>query len=158
MRSVLASAPANLGRRLKERRLTRRIETLWREKARENAAGGLPSWREFEACVANEDLSFCFAVDMRISDSRPYFIFIGDALWRFSGVYLAGKTQWETALIDIAAAKMNEAALNKSAVPYLGHLRLDGGGRMTFRSVILPLADNGVDVTHVFGAASGRAS
>ena len=95
---------------------------------------------------------------MRISDTRPYFIFIGDALWRFSSLYLAGKTQWETALIDVAAAKMNEAALNKTPVPYVGHLRLDSGGRMTFRSMLFPLADNGVDVTHVFGAASGRAS
>lgn len=154
MRSMLAEAPARLSRRLKERRLTRRVEGLWREKAKR----GLPSWRDFQGCVLKEDLSFCFAVDMRVSDSRPYFIFIGNALWRFSGLYLAGKADWETALIDVAAAKMNEAALSKSPVPYVGHLRLDSGGRMTFRSVILPLADNGVDVTHAFGAASGRAS
>ena len=155
MRSVLADAPANLSRRLKERRLTRRVEGLWRDKAR----GRLPSLREFqESGLGEEALSSCFAVDMRISDTRPYFIFIGDALWRFSSLYLAGKAEWETALIDVAAAKMNEAALNKTPVPYVGHLRLDSGGRMTFRSMILPLADNGVDVTHVFGAATGRAS
>ncbi len=154
MQSELAPAPAGLVRRFRERRLTRRVEAVWRERARRR----LPSWRELRDDALGEDLAFCFAVDMRISDTRPYFVFVGDALWRFSSLYLAGKKQWETALIDVAAAKMNEAALNKAPVSYVGVLRLDGGGRMTFRSVILPLAEDGVDVTHVFGAASGRSS
>ena len=152
MRSVLAQAPAGLIQRLKERRLTWRVEMRWRDRAR----GRLPSWREMRGSDFGDDLAYCFAVDLRLSDTRPYFIFIGDALWRFSGLYLAGKGQWETALIDVAAAKMNEAALNRAPVSYVGALRLDGGRRAAFRSVILPLADNGVDVTHVFGAASGQ--
>lgn len=154
MRSMLAQAPARLSGRLRERRLTRRVEDLWRA----SASAGLPSWEGIQEMDLGEDLSFCFAVDMRISDSRPYFIFIGDALWRFSGLYLAEKPHWETALIDVAAAKMNEAALSKSPVPYMGHLRLESGKRMVFRSVIVPLSENGADVTHVFGAAGGRSA
>lgn len=154
MRSMLMQAPARLNGRLKERRLTRRIEDVWRAQA----CAGLPSWSDLQEADLGDDLAFCFAVDMRISDTRPYFIFVGDALWRFSSLYLAEKAHWETALIDVAAAKMNEAALNKSPAPYVGHLRLDDGKRMVFRSVILPLAENGVDVTHVFGAAGGRSA
>lgn len=154
MRAMLAEAPRRINERLKERRLTRRIEDLWRAKAETR----LPSWGDFQGVDLGDDLSFCFAVDMRISDTRPYFIFIGDALWRFSGLYLANRSEWETALIDVAAAKMHEAALSKEPVPYVGVLRVENGERMTFRSILLPLADNGVDVTHVFGAASGRAA
>lgn len=151
MRSVfsgLSSTPA----RLTERRLSRRLRDVWRAKA----GDGLPAWGDFLRDDLGDDWRFCFAVDLRLSDAQPYFIYIGEALWRFSDVYLAGGGQWETALIDLAAAKMDEAALTKAPVGYVGNLRLADGQRMVFRSVLLPLADNGVDVTHIIGAANGR--
>ena len=164
MNATVSDKPAGLPVRLKERRLTKRVQRVWRAKtgagsAADGAAeavGVLPAWRDISAGDLGEDWPFCFAVDLRLSDASPYFIYLGEALWRFSGLYLSSRERWETALIDLAAAKMDEAALNKAPVGYVGNLRLDDGRRVVFRSILLPLADNGVDVTHVFGAANGR--
>ena len=160
MSAILSDKAAGLPVRLKERRLTKRVQRIWRAKAGAGAADEavdvLPAWRDFSADDLGEDWPFCFAVDLRLSDAAPYFIYLGESLWRFSGLYLASRERWETALIDLAAAKMDEAALNRAPVGYVGNLRLDDGRRVVFRSILLPLADNGVDVTHVFGAASGR--
>ena len=175
MNATVSDKPAGLPVRLKERRLTKRVQRVWRAKTGAGSAakdavkvagkvtdgaaeavGVLPAWRDISADDLGEDWPFCFAVDLRLSDASPYFIYLGEALWRFSGLYLANRERWETALIDLAAAKMDEAALNKAPVGYVGNLRLDDGRRVVFRSILLPLADNGVDVTHVFGAANGR--
>jgi len=138
--------------RVKERRLTRRIQKIWKAEAN----GGLPSWCDMKALDLGKDWDYCFAADLRLSDGRPYFIYLGDVLCQFSDIYLSGRGQWERTLLDSATAKMDEAALAKTPITYGDILRLKDNRRVVFRSVLLPLAENGVDVTHVFGAASGK--
>lgn len=137
---------------IKERRLTRRIEKTWKQKVN----GRLPAWADIEALDLGEDWDFCFAVDLRLSDSEPYFIYLGDTLCQFSNLFLSKPSQWRRTLLDSATQKMDEAALSKTPVSHSDILRLEDGRRVIFRTVLLPLADNGVDVTHMFGAASGK--
>ena len=138
--------------RFKDRRLTKRIQKTWKK----TASGFLPSWRDIQSLDLGEDWENCCAVDLRLSDGFPYFIFLGDALCHLSNLYLSGEGHWEMSLLDIATGKMDEAALNRAPVSYGDVLRLQDGRRVLFRSVLLPLADNGVDVTHVFGAINGK--
>lgn len=147
MKTLLRENPV----RLKERRLTRRVEKAWRAIAQDR----LPSWADVQNLDLGPDWNFCFAVDMRLSDGFPYFIFMGDDLCRFSNIYLSGR-RWEQTLLDLATTKMDEAALSRAPVFYDDAMRLFNRQRIVFRSVLLPLSDNGADVTHVFGAANGK--
>ena len=142
--------------RLKERRVTKRVEAAWRECAEAQPKGCLPSWADIEQLDLGQDWDFCFAVDMRLSDGFPYFIYMGDGLCRFSNIYLSGRNYWEKTLLDLATTKMDEAALSRAPVYYDDILRLYNRRRIVFRSLLVPLSDNGPDVTHVFGAANGK--
>ena len=62
----------------------------------------------------------------------------------------------EETLLDVATAKMSEAALSRQPVFYDSVMRLFNRRRMVFRSVLLPLSSDRANVTHVFGAANGR--
>ena len=141
--------------RLKERRLSRRVHKRWEELATEAGPGQLPSWRDVEGLDLGPDRNWCFAVDLRLSDGFPYFIYLGDELCRFSNIYLSGRRRADTTLLDMATRKMDEAALQREPVFYGDMLRLFNRRRIVFRSVLLPLSDNGADVTHIFGAANG---
>ena len=138
--------------RLMERRLTKRIQNAWQQQE----SGRLPSWREFQSKDFGDDWTRCFGVDLRLSDDKPYFVYLGDSLSKLANVYLLGERQLEQNVLDVVTAKMDEAALNRRPISFGDVLRLDGGRRIAFRSIILPLADNGVDVTHAFGAVNGR--
>lgn len=148
MHTVIGDRPV----RVAERRLTGRVRKTWEA----CADGRLPSWSDVRALDLGDDWRSCFAVDLALSDAYPYFIFLGDDLFKLSGVYLGRDGRWESTLIDLAASKMDEAALSRAPASLSDTLRLPGGRRIIFRSVLLPLSDNGSDVTHVFGAANGK--
>ncbi|MEO1137148.1 MAG: hypothetical protein AAFW68_11185 [Pseudomonadota bacterium] len=138
--------------RITERRLTERIRKKWAKIAGDR----LPSLREVEALNLGPDRVYCFAVDLRLSDVFPYFVFMGEELTRFSSVYPMGDPRREKTLLDTAIAKMDEAALTRAPVEFSDIKRLDDGRRVGFRSILLPISENGEDVSHVFGAARGR--
>lgn len=138
--------------RVAERRLTERVRRQWASAAH----GRLPSLREMEALALGADRDFCFAVDLRLSDIFPYFVFLGDGLERYAALYQSGDARSERSLLDVAMMRMDEAALNRAPVEFSEIKRLATGKRIAFRAILLPLSENGVDVTHVFGAARGR--
>lgn len=148
MHTVIKERPV----RLVERRLTARVRKTWQA----CAGGQLPSWDDVRALDLGDDWKSCFAVDLALSDGLPYFIFLGDELFKLSSVYLRGRGQWESTLVDLAASKLDEAALSRAPVSLSDTLKLSDGRRIVFRSVLLPLSENGADVTHVFGAANGK--
>ncbi|WDI30602.1 hypothetical protein PUV54_11615 [Hyphococcus flavus] len=138
--------------RVTERRLTERIRQKWATLAR----GRLPSLREIENLNLGLDRDYCFAVDLRLSDILPYFVFMGDELSRYSTLYPMGDPRREKTLLDTAIGKIDEAALTRQPVNYDAVTRLDNGRRIAFRTILLPVAENGRDVSHVFGAAKGK--
>lgn len=153
MKSDVLDNPATAAeRRATERRLTERVKNKWARLAR----GRLPSLREVEDLNLGPDRPYCFAIDLRLSDIFPYFIFMGDEISRFSAAYPLGDARREKTLLDAAMAKMDEAALSRMPVEYSDIKKLDNGRRVAFRSILLPVSENGQDVTHIFGAAKGR--
>lgn len=149
---VLEAAGRKTTSRITERRLTERIRNKWARLSDDK----LPSLQEIEALNFGPDWPFCFAVDMRLSDIFPYFLFMGDAIARYSTAYPMGDPRREKTLLDTAMAKMDEAALARAPVEFNDIKQLDDGRRVAFRSILLPLSENGQDVTHIFGAAKGR--
>ncbi|MEX6634623.1 PAS domain-containing protein [Hyphococcus lacteus] len=138
--------------RVTERRLTERVRNQWMRLAGDR----LPSLREVEALNFGPDRDYCFAVDMRLSDILPYFIFMGEELARYSSLYPMGDARREKTLLDTAMVKMDEATLSRAPVEFSEIKRLDDGRRVAFRSILLPLSENGTDVSHIFGAARGK--
>ncbi|PQA86149.1 hypothetical protein [Hyphococcus luteus] len=139
-------------RRITERRLTERVKNKWARIAR----GRLPSLREVEELNLGPDRPFCFAIDLRLSDIFPYFVYMGEEISRFSSAYPLGDPRREKTLLDAAMTKMDQAALNREPVEYSDIKKLDDGRRVAFRSILLPVSENGQDVSHIFGAAKGR--
>ncbi len=139
-------------KRVTERRLTERVKNKWARIARDR----LPPLSEVQTINFGPDKPYCFAVDLRLSDVFPYFLFMGEELAKYSTVYPMGDPRREKTLLDAALAKMDEAALSRGPVEFSEIKRLDDGRRVAFRSILLPASENGVDVTHIFGAASGR--
>ncbi len=154
MRTDVLEAPGKVAlKRVTERRLTERVRNKWARITRDR----LPSLKEIESLNFGPDQPFCFAVDLRLSDVLPYFLFMGEELTAYSTVYPMGDPRREKTLLDAAIAKMDEAALTRQPVEFSDIKRLDDGRRVAFRSMLLPASENGVDVTHIFGAASCRA-
>lgn len=140
-------------KRVTERRLTERVRNKWARVARDR----LPTLQEVEAISFGPDRAFCFAVDLRLSDVFPYFLFMGDELATYSTIYPLGDPRREKTLLDTAIAKMDEAAITRAPVEFSDIKKLDDGRRIAFRSILLPVSENGTDVTHIFGAARARA-
>ena len=149
---VLESPGRFSSNRGNERRLTERVRNKWARIAN----GRLPSLKEVEALNFGPDHDFCFAVDLRLSDIFPYFLFMGDALAVYSTNKSMSDPRREKTLLDTAMAKMDEAALMRAPVEFSDIKQLDDGRRVAFRSILLPASENGEDVTHIFGAAKGR--
>ena len=152
MRDTLIAPGRKTSVSVAERRLTVRVRRKWQT----IAEGRLPSLKEVEALDWGEDWEYCFAVDLRLSDIFPYFLFMGEALSSYSVAYPLGDSRREKTLLDTAIIKMDEAAITRAPVEFSDVKQLADGRRVAFRSILLPVSENGRDVTHVFGAASGR--
>ena len=137
---------------LAEKRLTRRVYQSWKTCAR----GGLPSWDDIKALDLGVDWSSCFAVDLGLSDSFAYFIYLGEDVSELSYVTMVGECGREMSVLDYAASRMDEAVLSRAPVVASGAERVLDGGRAFFRTILMPLSQNGRDVTHIFGSATGK--
>lgn len=135
-----------------DRRLTHRFTALWSQSAR----GGYPSWAEFRTADLGADWNWVFAVDVKRSQGFPYFIFLGSRLARLSDVYLSGDEDWTMSLLDRAAAEVDACIAARAPIQRDARLILYSGERILFRSVTAPLSENGADISHVCGVASGR--
>lgn len=135
-----------------ERRLTERFTAHWREAT----TAGLPNWRQFRAIDLGADWNAVFAVDLRQSLGFPFFIYLGPSLAHLADVYLSGDEEWTLSLLDRATDELELTAAAGKPISREATLTLFDGHRVMFRCVTAPLAENGVDITHVCGVACGR--
>ncbi len=142
----VAPAPAS------DRRLTQRLVTAWARAAR----GYFPSWEAMQDMDLGEDWNWVFVVDLEKSVGFPFFIFLGDSLAKFSNVHLSGTTDWTMSMLDKASEDIYAAVASEGPHYRDDMLTLADGRRVLLRSVTAPLADDGQNITHVVGAASGR--
>lgn len=135
-----------------DRRLTRRLVDAWARAAR----GQFPSWEAMQHSDLGDDWDWVFAVDLEKSVGFPFFIYLGHHLAKLSDVHLCGESDWTLSLLDKATADIYAAVASEAPHYRDDALTLCDGRRLLLRSVTAPLADNGVEITHVIGAASGR--
>lgn len=135
-----------------DRRLTRRLVDAWARASR----GQFPSWSAMREMDLGEDWDWAFAIDLEKSIGFPFFIYVGDKLARLSDVYLSGESDWTLTLLDKATADITAAVSNEAPHFREDTLTLCDGRRLLFRSVTAPLANDGANVSHVVGVATGR--
>ncbi|WP_411818720.1 hypothetical protein [Hyphococcus sp. DH-69] len=135
-----------------DRRLTRRMVDVWARSAR----GQFPSWAAMKETGLGPDIDWMFVVDIHRSIGFPYFTFMGERLARLSDVHLRGENDWTMTVLDKATADINAAVATEAPHFRDDELTLCDGRQLLFRVVTAPLAENGTNITHVVGAASGR--
>lgn len=135
-----------------DRRITRRIVDAWARSAR----GRFPSWEALSARDLGDDRQWMFAVDLEKSTGFPFFVFVGDKLSKLSDIYLVGEESWTMSLMEKATDDIFAAAALEGPHETADTLSLCDGRRIAFRSVTVPLAADGKNVSHIAGVVYGR--
>ena len=138
---------------LAERRLNRRIYNYWEVK---RGGAGFPMPAEVKADELGEDWPFCFILDISASFGFPKFDFLGAELAKFSGVFLSGRNDWTSTVLDKATEQVGRVVESSGPVFCDDELTLFDGRRLLFRSVLLPLSADSMTITHLLGAANGK--
>lgn len=135
-----------------DRRLTRRLVDIWASASR----GQFPSWAAIQQMDLGEDLDWIFVVDCERSNGFPFFVFLGERLAKLSDVFLSGADDFSLSVLDKATTDIYAAMAGEAPHFRENTLILCDGRRINLRSVTIPLADDGENVSHVIGAVSGR--
>ena len=136
-----------------ERRLNRRVLSYWDSK---RSKGALPRPGDIRGDELGADWPYCFILDIRRDYGFTKFDFLGIELAKFSGVFLSGRTDWKSTVLDKATSQVGKVVATGGPVLCDDELVLFDRRRLVFRSVLLPLSGNGKAITHVFGAANGK--
>lgn len=150
---VFAPAPRNHWPPEAERRLTYRLLNYW------EALRGVrtyPAVSDIEGTTIPDVWPWCFVLDTKRDYPSPYFHYLGENLAKYSGIYLSGKDDWRMTLLDKAASHLDRTLSAREPILIEDELVRYDGRRLLFRSIMLPLSDDGTAISHVLGAANGR--
>ena len=136
-----------------ERRLTYRLLNYW-----DSLCDGrpFPALSDMDGSTIPDIWPWCFVVDTRRNYSTPYFQYLGKDLAKYSGIYLSGKDDWRMTLLDKAASHLDQTLTAREPIIIEDELVRYDGKQLLFRSIMLPLSDDGEKIDHVLGAANGR--
>jgi hypothetical protein len=136
-----------------ERRLNRRIYAYW-DSIRGRAK--YPSPLEVKGAELGEDWHHCFILDISANFGFSKFDFLGIELAKYSGVFLSGRNDWTSTVLDKATGHVGKVMKTGGPVMCDDDLVLFDGRVLMFRSVLLPLSRDGERITHLLGAANGK--
>ena len=136
-----------------ERRLANRLLSYWEGKRRGRTFPALADIREGEIA---ELWPWCFVLDVKESQSFPYFQYLGRELGRYSGVFLSGERDWTLTLLDKATAGFAEVLKRRAPVLIESEIVRYDKKKLLFRTVLLPLSDDQANIDYVLGAANGK--
>jgi len=138
----------------KERRLVHRLLIHWRELAPEDQ---LPS----RACVKADEIGdmwrYCFTLD--IGAVAGVFAHVGEAHVAHLGFDLTGKpiaAAQKGTLLGCALDRLDDVLLRRIPITRQGTFSVDDGVPVRYRSILLPLADDGSEINGILGAANCR--
>lgn len=115
-----------------------------------------PSLADIDPDAISHIWQQCFVLDARASSNFPYFQYLGPELAKYSGVLLSGQSDWNLTLLDKAVSQYNEAIEKRLPVIVEDEMTLFDGGKLLFRSVILPLSDDQNKINYLLGGANGK--
>ncbi|MBK1670940.1 hypothetical protein CKO28_23285 [Rhodovibrio sodomensis] len=141
--------------RPEERRLVLRLLAYWDDLRGDR---DYPRADDIDASTIGDDWAQCFLLRLgrtRVGDSRV--LSVGDGLLSDlpDGVPATLRQVPETALLHHAAGFVQQT-LDKGVPVSLGGEAVLADGKTLFRSILLPLSNDGSTIDHLLGAANGR--
>lgn len=142
-------------RGMRELRLTMRVLNHWRDLTHTRA---FPRMSDIDPKVLGRDWASCLQIHATPAADRSRFIFVGESLCdpreaRFEGRYISEclpNTVLHKATAYIARV------LDKRVPISMGGAAIHHGAPILYRSVLMPLSENGTDIDGLFGAANYR--
>ena len=115
-----------------------------------------PSLDDIDPEVIADMWPSCFVLETGNSASAPYFHYLGSSLAKYSGVFLGGKNDWSLTLLDKATDRFRDAVDHRQPVMLEDEIVRYDGTQLMFRSILLPLSDDGDTINYLLGAANGK--
>ncbi len=139
-----------------ERRLVVRILDYWRGIT---PAGSFPAERDIDPGAISDIWPYCAVLDVDGKETDPEFSHIGDRLKEWCGADLTAKPFSATprsTLVEKAFSHFGQV-LEKKVPISIGREFADYRGMtVLYRSILLPLADDGKTIVALLGAANCR--
>lgn len=139
-----------------ERRLVQRVLAHWRSIRHD---GALPCFSDVDFSDSPDVESHSFVVDLDGETSAPTFVGIGDNLAAHLEASLVGRpvSAAPNDCLPGAATSYIDEILDKGApVSRGGELITADGRTLLYRSILLPMSDDGETITGILGAANCR--
>lgn len=131
-----------------------RLLDYWRGLA---AEGELPAAALLRAADMDDMWRACFT--LRLGGSEPVFDHIGDCHVRYHGTDLTGRGVAEAGantLLGAAVSYLDEVMLRRIPITYGGTVPGPDGEEIPYRSILLPLSDDGETINAILGGANCR--
>jgi hypothetical protein len=138
----------------REMRLTMRVLAQWRDLCGDRE---FPRMADIDAPAFGEDWRCCLQLRLDPEHDRSRFVFVGEALCA-PGETFADKTIGDIrdhTVLHKATAYIGRV-IDRRVPISVGGAILHRGLPIVFRSILLPLSDNGRDIDGVLGAANYR--
>lgn len=138
-----------------ERRATVRLKYYWSSLRRN---GTLPSFRDFDPQRNPVAWSHCFLATHDPGCGKPVFDHVGAALWTHADPQVPNRGHRGgqlPLLLKLACADLELAWASAEPIERSGHYNLPSGGRLLFRSILLPFLIE-PDLRYLLGAATSR--
>lgn len=136
----------------RERRLVLRLLSYWRDLCGER---DWPSAADVVPPTLEDMQDFAFVI--YLNGGRPTFSHFGAWHSEFYGVDMTGRAIDELTRDTLAERSIRylpEVLKRKIPVTYGGDVTEPGGRKLLYRSILLPLSDDGAEVTGVLGGAN----
>jgi hypothetical protein len=136
----------------RERRLVLRVLAYWRDLVPED---GLPAAHSIQPADIAELWPACFTLDL--SGEKPIFSYLGETHVAHFGRDLGGLPVEEAGtdtLLGRATEYLDEVLTRKIPITYGGTFTGADGEPVLYRSILLPLADEGEEINGILGAAN----
>ncbi|HEV2546224.1 MAG TPA: hypothetical protein VGU20_02705 [Stellaceae bacterium] len=140
---------------LDERRLVSRTLRYWRELG---LRGTLPSMKRVDPWFMADDWASCALIEIHPDLEKSTFLTIGDKLWPSDKHPLNGRRVQDCpsgTVLGIALSKLS-IVMAKRAPVTIGGSSSHLGMPMLYRSVLLPLAEDGLRIDTILIAANYR--
>ena len=139
-----------------ERRLVLRLLSYWRELADD---GQLPSFADVDPAQIPDMWANCFVLDVAGQASDPVFRTIGRELAERICADFVDKRVSDTpegTLLHVAVSYLQEVLDKKVPISRGGEFNKPDGIRVLYRSILLPMSDDGETISGLLGAANCR--
>ena len=135
-----------------QRRLVGKLLSYWEEK---RGTRPRPSLQDIDPEEIPELWPHCFILDVANFRDFPYFHYLGPRLARYSGIFLSGQYDWSRTLLKKSVCHYKEALERCAPVLLEEELTQYDNTKLLFRSILLPLSDDGDSINYLLGAANG---